>query len=120
MGFKKTNAFWLIQSGSMTSTNVITSSAQNIQNFDNIALEISWTGTPTGTFALLASVSESIPNATGTFYTLTSPSLTNPSGSAGGYVVSLNQFPYPYIQFKYTNATGSGTLNVYLFSKDLN
>jgi hypothetical protein len=99
----------------MTGTSTITSATQNVANFDNMGLEITWTGTPTGTISILGSVSGI------NFYPLTfSPSLTQPAGTASGYLVSLNQFPWPYLQLQYVNSSSTGTLNVYLFSKDLN
>ena len=54
------------------------------------------------------------------FYALTfNPALAQPSGSAGGYLIDLNQFPFKYFQVQYVNSSGSGTLNVYAFEKDL-
>lgn len=125
MGFKKINGFWLIHNGAMTGTTTVTSAPQNISNFDNIALEISWTGTPTGTINILGSISESFPQAVqaglANYYPLTfSPALTSPVGSADAYLVYMNEIPYPYIEVQYVNVSGSGVLNVFLFSKDLN
>lgn len=122
MGFKKINGFWLVQNGSMTGTSVITSSGQNVQNYDNIGLEVTWTGTPTGTLVIQGSVSAGVKEATTvTYYDLTfNPALAQPSGSAGGYLINLSGLPYPYIRVKYTNASSTGTLNVYIFEKDLN
>lgn len=122
MGFKKTNQFWLIQSGSMTGTATLTSVAQNLQNFDNIGLEITWTGTPTGTISILGSVSAAFPAAsTVSYYALSfNPGLTQPAGSAGGYLIDLNQFPFPYMKVQYVNSSSTGTLNAYLYGKDLN
>lgn len=126
MGSKKTNSFRLITNGVMTGTATITSTptaansgtsqpGQNVQNLDNLGLEISWTGTPTGTITVLGS------NSGTTFYALTfNPAITQPAGSAGGYLINLNQFPWPWLQVKYTNASGTGTLNAWLYGKDLN
>jgi hypothetical protein len=122
MGFKKINQFWLVQNGSMTGTSTITSSAQNISNLDNVGLEVTWTGTPNGTFGVLGSVSAAIPNAPAVnFYGLTfNPALGAATGSAGGFLIDLNQFPFPFMKFQYTNSSSTGTLNVYIFQKDLN
>ena len=82
---------------------------------DNQGLEVTWTGTPTGTFEVFVS------NSGKNFYSLTfSPPLGQPAGSADGYVVNLNQLPFKYVYLKYTNATGSGILTVYGQQKDLN
>jgi len=122
MGFKKTNFFWLIKNGVMTGTSTILSVPQNIQNLDNVGLEITWTGTPTGTISILGSVSAIIPQAAAVnYYALTfSPPLNQPSGAAGGYLIDLNQFPFPSMQVEYVNSSGTGTLNVYIYEKDLN
>lgn len=82
---------------------------------DNIGLEVTWTGTPTGTFSVLGS------NSGINFYTLTfNPVLSQPSGSAGGMGIDINQFPWKYILLKYVNSSGSGTLTVYGQNRDLN
>lgn len=111
----------------MSSTNQINSAVQNVQNFDNLGLEIAWTGTPTGTITVngainnphLTPYSDTNPIPANNALTF-DPVLNQPGGSAGGYLIDLNQFPFPYIQVQYVNASGSGTLNVYIFEKDLN
>ena len=82
---------------------------------DNIGLEVTWAGTPTGTFEVMGS------NSGASFYALTfNPALTQPAGSGGGYLIDLTGFPFKYIMLKYVNASGSGTLTVYGQNKDLN
>lgn len=124
MGFKKVNQFWLINNGAMTGTTTLLSIPQNLTNFDNAGLEITWSGTPTGVISILGSVSASInavPAPAVNYYALTfNPVLTQPAGSAGGYLINLNQFPFPYMQFQYVNTSGTGVLNVFLSEKDLN
>lgn len=101
--------------GAMASTNTIYSQILDISRFDNQGLEITWTGTPTGTFQVMVS------NSGINFYALTfSPALAQPSGSPGGYAVNLNQLPFKYMMLQYTNSSGSGTLKVYGEQKDLN
>lgn len=101
--------------GSMASTNVIYSNIQDVSNTDNQGLEVSWTGTPTGTLEILSSESGAF------FFPLTfDPPLSQPSGAAAGYGVSLNQLPWRYVMLRYTNNSGSGTLTAYIGSKDLN
>jgi hypothetical protein len=122
MGVKKINSFWLIQNAAMSGTSSVFSIPSDMQNFDNEGLEITWSGTPTGVISIAGSVSQALPlNAGVNFYALTfNPILAQPAGSAGGYLIDLNQFPFPYMQFQYVNTSGSGTLNVYLCKKDLN
>jgi len=101
--------------GAMASTNVIYSNIIDLSFYDNIGLEVTWTGTPTGTIEVLVS------NSGINFYSLTfNPGLTQPAGSASGYVIDLNQIPFRYLLLRYTNASGSGTLTAYGFGKDLN
>lgn len=133
MGHKKANTFqfnWSATSpvpfspntalsgvitGAMASTNVIYSNIQDLTNTDNQGLEFSWTGTPTGTIALFASV-----GGVSFFAVTPSPALTQPAGSATGFITALNQFPYRYFYIQYTNVSGTGVLTALIQSKDLN
>ena len=109
MGFKKINWYHLIQNGVMNDITPLLSAPQNVQNFDNIGMEIVWTGDPTGTVTISGSVSQVFPATS-----LVTPAVVQ-------FIGSLNQFPWPYLQVGYTG-TGGGTgfLNVYIFGKDLN
>jgi hypothetical protein len=101
--------------GVMSSTNTIYSQILDISRMDNMGLEVTWTGTPTGTFSVMVS------NSGINFYALTfNPVLTQPAGSAGGYAIDLNQLPFKYLMLQYVNASGSGTIAVYGQVKDLN
>lgn len=101
--------------GAMASTNVIYSNIIEKSRMDNINLEITWTGTPTGLIEVL--VSDSGIN----FYPLTfSPILTQPAGSAGGYTINLTQLSAKYIMLRYTNSSGTGTITIYSQFMDLN
>jgi hypothetical protein len=122
VGVKKINQYWLVQQGVMTGTATITSSGQYVANLDNIGLEITWTGTPTGTISVLGSISNAIPGIDAViYYALTfNPALSQPAGSGGGYLINLNQFPWHYLKVQYVNASGTGVLDVVLFGKDLN
>lgn len=115
MGAKKTNIFKLIDAGVMTGTTVIASNSQNVLNTDNQGLQVDWTGAATGVISVLGSIDNI------SFHALTfNPVLAQPAGTAGGYLVDLNQFPWPFLKVSYTNATSTGVLNVWLCSKDLN
>jgi hypothetical protein len=101
--------------GPMASTNTIYTQILDISRMDNMGLEVTWTGTPTGTFQVMVS------NSGINFYALTfNPALTQPSGAGGGYAVDLNQLPFKYLMLQYTNSSGTGTLTVYAQVKDLN
>lgn len=122
MGSKKINLYQMTwdagkttTQGVMTGTSTITTNPQDISNFDNVGLEVTWTGTPTGTISVLAS------NGGTNYYALTfNPILAQPAGSAGGYLIDLNQVPFTKVEVQYVNASGSGLLSVYLNSKDVN
>lgn len=122
MGAKKVNQYWMIRNGVMTGTASLLSAAQSLTSLDNAGIEITWTGTPTGTISILGSVSEIILDAPAiNYYELSfNPALGQPAGSADGYLIDLNQFPFPYVKVQYVNNSGSGVLNAYLFGKDLN
>ena len=101
--------------GVMSSTNTIYTQIIDISRIDNMGLEITWTGTPTGTLSVMVS------NSGINFYALTfNPALTQPAGSAGGYAIDLNQLPFKYVMLQYTNSSGSGTISTYGQIKDLN
>ena len=102
-----------VATGTMSGTNTIYSNIIDLAKMDNSGLEISWTGTPTGTISYICSVS-------GLFFFPITLTTGQPSGSAGGFGVNLNQLPYKYLMLQYTNASGSGTLSAYGQQKDLN
>lgn len=113
--FKPNRALSGVTAGVMASTNTIYSNIIDVTIKDNHGLEVTWTGTPTGTLSVMGSASGI------NFYALTfDPVLAQPAGSASGYLINLNQFPWKYIFIQYVNASGSGLLTVYDCVKDLN
>lgn len=94
--------------GTMASTNVIYTNILGIRQMDNQGIELTWTGTPTGTIEVMVS------NSGINFYALTfSPVLAQPVGSAGGYVIALHDVPFQYMFIRYTNISGAGTITAY-------
>src|SRR5271165_3792961 len=90
--------FELMSAVAVSSTNTYTSNTYNISNLDNVGLQIEFVGTMTGTLSVLASIDNV------NFYSLTfTPVLSQPSGSNLGYLINLNQVPFPYIQVQYVN-----------------
>jgi hypothetical protein len=101
--------------GTMSSTNTIYSQIIDVSRMDDIGLEFTWTGSPTGTISILASDSGAH------FYAYTPiPALTQPSGSASGFATGVKHFEHRYLLLQYVNSSGSGTLTVYGQQKDLN
>jgi hypothetical protein len=101
-----------VTSGSMTGTGTLYSQILEVSRQDNLGIEVSWTGTPTGTLSVLGSASGTF------FFPLTfTPPLTQPAGASGGYGIDLNQFPWRFFVFEYVNVSGTGNLTAYLTCK---
>lgn len=104
-----------VRNGTMSGTNTIYTQIIDVSRIDNMGLEVTWTGNPVGTITV------NVSNSGISFYDLTfDPALAQPSGSAGGYAINLNQLPFKYVMLKYVNTSGSGVLTVYGQIKDLN
>lgn len=94
---------------------VFTSLPTFVNNLDNIGAQVVWTGTMVGTLAVQVS------NDDVDFDSLTFiPPLAQPAGAPLKYVIDLNQLPWPWLRFQYTNASGAGTLVLTITGKDLN
>ncbi len=102
--------------GAMASTNVIYTNILDISRMDNSGIEVVWTGTPTGTLLVVASISGL------NWFSLTfNPALAQPAGSANtGYGININQYPFKFLMLQYTNASSTGTLSAWTQLKDLN
>lgn len=116
MGSKKTlPTFTPFVSTPITGTATVTSPSTFVGNLDNLGVQVVFTGTASGAFSV------NVSNDNINFDSLTfNPLLSQPVGVPLKYAISLNQLPWPYLAFSYTNVSGSGTLNVTLFGKDLN
>ena len=117
MAGKSLPPYQIINAQSMTGTNVITSSITDIRNIDNVALELVWTGTPTGTFSVQCSIDYNPQLQAGTWTALTLSPSPAASGSASSALIDLNQLGSPYIRVQYTNASSTGTLNGWIAGK---
>lgn len=99
-----------------------TSSAVGIQYLDNVAIQLNFTGTPTGTFAVQGSLDYSqtstgtVINA-GNWIPLTLASSPVASGAAGTILLDLNQLSFPWVRVVYTRSSGTGTLDSYISAK---
>lgn len=116
MGFKKTlPTYTPFHLTPITGTATVNSPSTFVANLDNIGVQVQFGGSGSGTFTV------NVSNDNIDFDSLTfDPVLSQPTGSPLKYVISLNQLPWPYLQFSYTNISGTGTLNVTIFGKDLN
>ncbi len=105
----------------MTDTETIESAAIWIGHAAGAAIQAVWTGTPEGTLKLQCSVDPTQPQPGIT------PSLTNwediadseyaVAGAAGSYTWNVDAAYFPWVRAVYTNASGTGSLNVRFNSK---
>lgn len=106
----------LISNGDMSAN--ISSAGVNTESVDNVGVELSWTGTPSGAWKIQASNS-STDGSNGTWTDLSMTIGSQPTGAAGGFLLDLNQFPFKYVRIVYTKTSGTGTANAYLYAKGL-
>lgn len=100
------------------------SSVTNIKWLDNLVVQLGWTGSPVGAFAIevsldyLPGTGGTVLNA-GTWTALTiSPSPTA-AGSADTAIIDLSQLSMPWLRVHYIRSSGSGTLTGYIAGKML-
>jgi hypothetical protein len=105
------NPYHLVVAGDMSGS--ITSSQTNIQYLDNVGVQFVFTGTPTGNFF----VDLSIDNKTWTPIIFSGQPAA--SGSDGNVYLDINQVSAPYIRVRYVVTSGSGTLDVWITSKQV-
>ena len=100
----------------------ITSAVVGIPYLDNIAVQLNFTGTPTGTFEIQVSLDydqdnqQNILNA-GTWVPMTLSPSPIANGSSDKIVIELNQLGSPWLRIVYNRTSGSGTLNAYITAK---
>lgn len=73
----------------------------NVSNTDNLGIQLSWSGAPTGTFAVQDSN-----DAEGMLVIwdeLTLSSVPTAAGSADSWSINLNQFPFDWMRLVYTS-----------------
>jgi hypothetical protein len=121
-----------VTSGDMSTTS-ITSAVTNIQLLDNIGIQLNWSGSPVGSFAIQVSAdyqqdAEGNVTSTGnwvplvltywngtTFITDTSV----PSSVGSPIYLDLTQLSSAWIRVVYTKVSGTGTLNMFLTAKQI-
>lgn len=116
--------YHLIADGVMTGTSVITSNAVEIINLDNVFVQLDFTGTPNGTFAIQVSSDHSEDQegnilVAGHWITLTLSPAPVAAGSADDIGIDLNQLGASYLRVVYTNTSGVGVLNGFVSGKGL-
>lgn len=116
--------YQLFANGVMTGTSVLTSPAVHILNLDNVYLQLDFTGTPTGTFAVQVSGDHTQDQegnvlVAGHWVTLVLNPAPAAAGSALDIGIDLNQLGAPYVRVVYTNTSGVGVLNGFVSGKGL-
>jgi hypothetical protein len=91
----------------------ITSAQTNIQYLDNVGIQFIFTGTPTGNFFVDLSLDQV------TWTPIIFSGQPAASGSDGNVYLDLNQLSSPYIRVRYVEVSGTGTLQVYITSKQV-
>lgn len=112
--------FQVIADGDMSAD--VVSKVSFIQQISYISFDISWTGTPTGTFTVEVSNSYktdgsgNVINA-GNWTPLTLSAATAAVGAAGNGFIDIDGVAAYAIRLRYTRAAGTGVLNAVVVGK---
>lgn len=114
--------FKMIDAGDMSGN--LTSIPTNVEFLDNIALQLNFTGTPTGTFAVEVSIDydqDSLGNIlnAGNWIPLTLSPAPAATGSGASIFIELNQTPARWLRVTYTATSGVGSLDALISAKML-
>lgn len=114
----------LFTSASMTGTSVLTSPVVQINYLDNVGVQLHFTGTPTGTFAVQVSADhaqDASGNVTvaGNWVAISLTPSPVAAGAADDIYIDLNQLSAPWLRVQYTNASGAGTLSGWATAKSV-
>lgn len=107
---KNSQMIQLVTGGDMSGN--ITSPAMSIKMYDNISVQCTFTGSPTGTFAVEVS------NDNSNWTALASP----PAAAAGSGATTRGVYtsvPDQWMRVKFVFSSGSGSLNVFVSGKGL-
>ncbi len=104
--YRNTPVSTLMNAVAVSSTTVYTSTVMPLATIRNAALQISWTGTPTGTLVVKGSVDGV------TYFDIQASIPTQPAGSTSGVLLNIVDVGFGFLEVIYTNATGSGTMTV--------
>lgn len=117
----------LLSNGDMSS-NITSNVIEDLQSSDNFGIQLNFTGTPTGTFAVQCS-GDYLPGTggtvirTGNWVTLPVKSSTGTSPTAAGnadvHFININNSPAPFLRVVYTATSGTGTLDIWVSAKGL-
>lgn len=106
------DATTLLEGVDVSSTTTYRGTPTDIRNWTSISYDLSWTGTPTGTFTVWVT-NKDVPDLTSDAdwkqLSLTT-AITQPAGTASGDIVDITDIPYKWIRPKYVNASSTGRI----------
>lgn len=110
----------VVTNGNMASS--ITSAVTVINQISDVGYDISWTGTPTGSFSVQVSNTYSLNsdgtvNNPGNWTTLTLTGTVAAAGSADNGYIDVEGISAYAIRLVYTSTSGTGTLNAVICAK---
>lgn len=88
----------------------ITSTDMAIEGYPFYSMQFSWTGTPTGSVEIQASVDH-------VNWSTVAGSATNTGGTAGSVLIDYDGSAVRYVRAHYTFGSSTGSLSVVLFAK---
>lgn len=103
--------YQVVINGAMSGT--IIGAETTVSTQDNAGYQVTFTGTPTGSFFVDATI-----NGTDWSALSFSPAPAA-SGAADSFLINMNQLPYHKIRLRYVPTSGSGTLNAWAIVKRL-
>ena len=108
-----------VQAQSMSAT--FTSPYTNIQYLDNLMIQISYTGTPAGTFAIEGSndYNPNISPDASHWGNLPLSGTPTAVGSADTIDIQMTQLACSWIRLVYTRTSGTGVCDVYITGKEV-
>jgi hypothetical protein len=95
---------------SQTVSGNVTSLATNIFFKDNIGIQLVWTGTLAGTFAVNVSNDYNKDTGVGTWTPITLSAVPTASGTPSNAFINIQEIAAPYLQVVFNYTSGSGTL----------
>ncbi len=90
---------------------------------DNIGIQYTWTGTPTGVFGVdvcndaTLNTDGTVSGGTWTPLVFTSPEVPEAAGASGNGFIDLNQTGAAFVRATYTRTSGTGNLTAILSGK---
>lgn len=106
-----TQPYQVVTNGDMSGT--VTSLVTTVNTQDNAGYQVKYSGTPTGSFFVDASI-----NGVDWEALAFSPAPVA-VGAAGSFLINMNQLPYHLIRLRYVPTSGSGTLQAWTMAKRL-